>query len=89
MTEQQEEPTLAEAQAADAGAPQTPAETPAEETPTEETATEPALYQEGTWHGLPNFKCPHCNFATPNKDGSAIVAKHIEGRHPDAWLEGV
>jgi hypothetical protein len=90
MAKKEEDITLAEAQAADA---QKVAQ-PKEEAPAK------IKYQDGEWKGHPLLKCPHCNHSAPvnigfsNKDKAIRRAvndmdKHIEARHPQAWLEGV
>jgi hypothetical protein len=65
----------------------------AEEAPeVEEVVTELFPYQVGVWHGIPNYKCPQCNFLTVQRDPAVartFMAEHVEKKHPDSWLEGV
>jgi len=90
MTEAKDdhEPTLAEAQAADADAPDEP-EAAAEEDQPEEKHK----WQIATWKGKPQYGCPHkrdngkpCRFNTLDL---ALMTEHIEKTHPEGWLEGV
>jgi hypothetical protein len=91
-----DELTLADAQAADA------AKLEDEEVLTDETASEDAAegeeapnpnqyrYQDGFWHGIPNYKCPHCNLREVSRNpvvAATRINKHIETRHPTSWLE--
>ena len=80
-----DEMTLAEVQVADA-------DIVREEVTLEDGAPVMEPYQVGFWHGIPNYKCPHCNFAIPSRDpktAAFAIEQHAEVRHPDAWLEGV
>jgi len=68
-----------------------------EEVPVEEVvpAVEPeeqALYQVGTWHDLPLFKCPQCAHRVVKRtaaEGQFEIDDHIGKLHPSSWLEGV
>jgi hypothetical protein len=43
---------------------------------------EPEPFLIGTWHGMPNYGCPHCEYKTVQ--GFPDVAWHIRDAHPDA-----
>jgi hypothetical protein len=41
-------------------------------------------YLVGTWSGLPNYGCPHCDFVTTA--GSETVRLHVNRAHPETLL---
>jgi hypothetical protein len=47
------------------------------------------MYRQGEWSGLPLYRCPApedvCQFSTT--DGDSAVEAHIQGAHPELWME--